>query len=185
MAQSIAIEEVIAHNKDFVDKGKASLFPADKRPRKHMAVVTCMDTRLVGMLSEALGLVAGDANIIKVAGAQVDGLYGSVMRSLLVAVYELGVTDILVVAHTDCGAQHMSFPGMSSQMEQAGIDEAAFTDAAIRGIDLAAWLKGFGDTEASIRKSVGLIKGHPFIPATVSVQGFIIDTQTGQLQQVE
>ena len=47
--------------------------------------------------------------------------FGSVMRSLLIAVCELGVEDIMIVAHTNCGAQHMSGKEMVANMERLGV----------------------------------------------------------------
>ena len=44
----------------------------------------------------------GDAKIIKNAGGLVISPFDSAMRSLLVAIYELGVEEIMVVAHSNC-----------------------------------------------------------------------------------
>ena len=51
------------------------------------------------MLPAALGLKNGDAKIIKNAGGLVISVFDSAMRSLIVAIYELGVEEIMVVAH--------------------------------------------------------------------------------------
>ena len=59
-----------------------------------------MDTRLSVLLQEAIGLKNGDAKIIKNAGAIIPSLWDSAMRSLIVAVNELGVKEIMVVAHS-------------------------------------------------------------------------------------
>ena len=57
-------------------------------------------------LPAALGIKNGDVNIAKNAGG-VEDMYGSVMRSLLIAVLTLGVEEIMVIGHTDCGVQGM------------------------------------------------------------------------------
>ncbi|MBP3202837.1 MAG: alpha/beta hydrolase fold domain-containing protein [Bacteroidales bacterium] len=80
-----------------------------------------MDTRLSVLLQEALGLKNGDAKVIKNAGAVIPTPWDSAMRSLIVAVYELGVTEIMVVAHTTCGACHMSFHHFKEEMLKRGI----------------------------------------------------------------
>ena len=67
-----------------------------------------MDTRLTELLPAALGLKNGDAKIIKNAGGLVISAFDSAMRSLIVAIYELGVQEIMVVAHSHCGACHMT-----------------------------------------------------------------------------
>lgn len=78
---------------------------SSKFPNKKLAVVTCMDTRLIELLPAALGIKNGDAKIIKNADGVITHPFGSVVRSLLIAVYELGVTEILVIGHTDCGVR--------------------------------------------------------------------------------
>lgn len=64
--------------------------------------MTCMDTRLVELLPAALGLKNGDVKIIKNAGAVISNPFGSAVRSLLIAIFELGVKEIMVIGHTDC-----------------------------------------------------------------------------------
>ena len=60
-------------------------------PDKKLAILTCMDTRLIELLPAALGIKNGDAKIIKNAGGTMVHPYGSVVRSLLVGILELGV----------------------------------------------------------------------------------------------
>ena len=140
-----------------------------------------MDTRLSVLLQEALGLKNGDAKIIKNAGAVIPSPWDSAMRSLIVGVYELGVEEIMVVAHTTCGACHMSFAHFREEMRKRGIPEEELSRA---DIDLDAWLEGFHDTEESVRKTVAAIVRHPLIPGDVTVRGFIIDSATGELTEV-
>ena len=59
-----------------------------------------MDTRLIELLPAALGLKNGDAKIIKNAGGVITHPYGSVVRSLLVAIIELGVEEVMAVSYT-------------------------------------------------------------------------------------
>ena len=92
---------MLTHNHDFVLHKKFEPYLTDRFPYKKLVVVTCMDTRLVELLPVALDLKNGDAKIIKVAGAIVTHPFGSVMRSILVAVYALGAEHILVVGHHD------------------------------------------------------------------------------------
>ena len=73
-----------------------------------LAILSCMDTRLTELLPAALGLKNGDAKLIKNAGGLVISPFDSAMRSLLVAIYELGVEEIMVIAHSNCGACHMN-----------------------------------------------------------------------------
>ena len=175
------IDKVLAYNREFVASKGYEPHLTDKFPDKKLAVLSCMDTRLSVLLQEALGLRNGDVKVIKNAGALVPSPWDSAMRSLIVAVYELGVEEIMVVAHTGCGACHMGFDHFRGEMLRRGIPEAALqrTD-----VDLDAWLEGFHDTEKSVRGTVAAIAGHPLMPSDVSVRGFVIDSATGELTEI-
>ena len=175
------IDQVLAFNREYVASKGYEKHLTDKYPDKKLAVLSCMDTRLSVLLQEALGLQNGDAKIIKNAGAVIPSPWDSAMRSLLVAVYELGVNEIMVVAHTSCGACHMSFHHFREEMLRRGIPEEALSRA---DVDLDAWLEGFHDTEKSVRDTVDAVVKHPLMPADVTVRGFIIDSATGALTEV-
>ena len=175
------IDQVLAFNREYVARKGYERHLTDKFPDKKLAVLSCMDTRLSVLLQDALGLRNGDAKIIKNAGAVIPSPWDSAMRSLIVAVYELGVNEIMVVAHTHCGACHMGFGHFKEEMLRRGIPAAELkrTD-----VDLDAWLEGFHDTEASVRNTVAAIVDHPLIPADVTVRGFVIDSATGELSEL-
>ena len=176
------IDKVVAFNREFVASKGYEAHLTDKYPDKKLAVLSCMDTRLSVLLQEALGLKNGDAKIIKNAGAVIPSPWDSAMRSLIVAVYELGVNEIMVVAHTTCGACHMSFGHFREEMRKRGIPEAELERS---DVDLDGWLEGFHDTEKSVRNTVAAILNHPLIPTDVTVRGFIIDSATGELTEVK
>lgn len=155
---SPTIDGILAHNRAFVEQREYERYTTDKYPDKKLAIVSCMDTRLTELLAAALGLKNGDAKIIKVAGAE--------------------------VAHTNCGAQHMSGKEMVANMERLGVSEARIELARHCGIDFDKWLAGFGDTEEAVRKSVDMVRNHPVMPPHVRVAGFIMDSVTGELVQV-
>lgn len=175
------IDIVIAFNREFVAAKSYEAHLTDKYPNKKLAVLSCMDTRLSVLLQEALGLKNGDAKIIKNAGAVIPSPWDSAMRSLIVAVYELGVTEIMVVAHTTCGACHMSFAHFREDMTKRGIPEEELNRT---DINLNEWLEGFHDPERSVRNTVATIVNHPLMPEDITVRGFIIDSATGELKEV-
>ncbi len=175
------IDEILAFNREYVAAKGYEPHLTDKFPDKQLAVLSCMDTRLSVLLQEALGLRNGDAKIIKNAGAVIPSPWDSAMRSLIVAVYELGVQEIMIVAHTTCGACHMHFSHFKEEMLKRGIPEEALKR---EDIDLDAWLEGFHDTKTSVRKTVAAVTDHPLIPSDVTVRGFIIDSATGALTEV-
>jgi carbonic anhydrase len=69
------------------------------RATKGLAVLTCMDSRIEPL--QMLGLVPGEAKILRNAGARVDD---GVIAALALAHERLNVTRAMVVSHTDCAA---------------------------------------------------------------------------------
>ena len=178
------IDDILEFNRRFVDERGYERYVTDKYPDKKVAVVTCMDTRLTELLPAALGLRNGDAKIIKNAGGTVLKPFSTEVRSLLVAIYELGVEDIMVIGHSDCGAQHISGPDMIDAMKARGIPEERIEACRYFDVDFDSWLCGFDSVEESVRSSVDLLRRHPLIPGDVRVWGFIIDSVTGELRRV-
>lgn len=179
------IDQIIEFNKAFVASEGYKQYITDKYPDKKLAVLSCMDTRLTELLPAALGLKNGDAKIIKNAGGLVISAFDSAMRSLIVAIYELGVKEIMVVAHSHCGACHMSYSHFHDQMLARGVTDQTLETIRKCGIDLNQWLEGFKDTPTSVRKTVETIKTHPLVPKDISIRGFIIDSGTGMLEEIE
>ena len=54
------IEEMLAYNREFVRSKGYEKFQTSKFPDKKIAILTCMDTRLVELLPAALGIRNGD-----------------------------------------------------------------------------------------------------------------------------
>lgn len=179
------IEQLLEFNRQFVANRQYEQFVTSKYPDKKLAILSCMDTRLTELLPAALGLKNGDAKIIKNAGGLVISPFDSAMRSLLVAVYELGVEEIMVIAHSNCGACHMNGKQMKDLMVKRGIRQDVINTIGLCGIDLDHWLEGFHDTEDSVRNTVSTIRNHPLIPQGVNLHGYIIDSVTGKLTEVK
>ena len=178
------IDQIIEYNKTFVANKGYEQYVTDKYPSKKLAVLSCMDTRLTELLPAALGLKNGDAKIIKNAGGLVISPFDSALRSLVVAVYELGVEEIMVVAHSNCGACHMSYGHFHEEMLKRGITDETLDTIRRCGVDLDQWLEGFKDTPESVRKTVETIKTHPLMPRDITVRGFIIDSVIGALEEI-
>ncbi|WP_066566273.1 carbonic anhydrase [Snodgrassella sp. CFCC 13594] len=178
------MNEILDFNNQFVEAGEYEQFFTDKYPEKQLAIVSCMDARILDLLPRALGLKNGDAKLIKNAGALVTHPWGSVMRSLLVAVFELKVTEIMVIGHYDCGMQGLHAPDMLNRMRAKGISDERIDVLENAGIDLDKWLTGFSRVEDAVCHSVNMIRKHPLMPANIKVHGLVIHPTTGQLTVV-
>ncbi len=179
------IEELLEFNRDFVQNKQYEPYVSSKLPNKKLAILSCMDTRLTELLPASLGIRNGDVKLIKNAGAVISSPFGSVMRSLIVAVYELGVEEILVIGHHDCGMQSLDNRKIMDKMRARGVSQNKIEFLEFCGIDFGKWLNGFDSVEDSVRASVKAVKDHPLMPADVKVFGLIMDPGTGQVDRVD
>ena len=179
--QSDPLTEMLEYNRRFVAERQYEQYATSKYPDRRIAIVTCMDTRLVQLLPAALGIKNGDVKIIKNAGGTITNPFDSTVRSLLVAIYELGVNEVMIIGHTGCGVQGMDGKEMLHLMRERGIDDEHISLMKHCGINLEAWLHGFDDTDEAVLETVDLVRNHPLIPGDVIVKGYIMDSTTGEL----
>lgn len=159
------IDEFLNNNKAYegqFDKGSLPMPPA-----KQIAVVACMDARMeTGVL---LGLVEGDAHVIRNAGGVVTD---DVIRSLTISQRLLGTNAIMLIHHTDCGM--LTFA--DDELKENILQET--------GIKPPFAMEAFDDLQTDVRQSLARIKASPFIPVKDDVRGFIYDVKTGGLSEV-
>ena len=179
-----SLNEILNFNKSFVEYKMYEPFITTKFPDKRIVVLSCMDTRLVELLPKAMNLRNGDVKIVKSAGAIVNHPFGGIMRSLLVAVYELQADEVYVVGHYDCGMSAIDPDIMLGHMKERGVKQETLDLLNYSGVDLREWLRGFGDVQTSVQKSVEMIRNHPLIPQGIPVHGLVIDPGTGRLDLV-
>ena len=172
------IEEMLAYNREFVRSRGYEKFQTSKYPDKKIAILTCMDTRLVELLPAALGIRNGDVKLIKNAGGMITGPFDSAVRSLLVGIVELGVEEVMVIGHNDCGVAHINADMMIRHLIQRGISQDHIDMMRYCGVDFEAWLRGFDCVENSVAETVDLLRNHPLMPADVTIRGYVINTET-------
>ena len=182
---STMMEEMLKYNETFVAEKQYEKYHTSKYPDRNVAIVACMDTRLTELLPAALGIKNGDVKLIKNAGGGILLPFDSVMRSLLVAIYELGVNEIMVIGHYDCGVQHMDGELILKHMKQRGIDERSIEFLDYCGMNVKEWLTGFSCVQESVRKSVELVRDHPLVPKDVVIEGFLMDPVTGHVDRLD
>ena len=96
------LNEILDYNKKFVEEEEYEQFITTKFPDKKMVILTCMDTRLFELLPKSMNLKNGDVKIVKSAGAVINHPFGGIMRSLIVAIYELNADEVYIIGHYDC-----------------------------------------------------------------------------------
>ena len=79
------LDEVLQANQAYLEHTQ-EVNTWSKYPQKHLAIVSCMDTRLVELLEPALGIRRGEVKMIKTAGnssSKAQALYSSDLSSAL------------------------------------------------------------------------------------------------------
>ncbi len=183
------LDEILTNNKKFLQHTHLPI--VGHAPRKCLAVVTCMDCRLLEMFEPALGLKRGDAVELRTAGAtisQPERARGAndLIRSLAGAIYLLGVRNILVVGHTQCGLSHIEPAVLTSSMQALGVDPLQLIEREGLGdMDgLMSWVGGFSDVHLNVSETVQVIRNSPYLPK-LPIHGLVIDINTGELVVVD
>ena len=138
------------------------------KPKTRVAIVTCMDSRL--HVAQALGLALGDAHILRNAGGRVTE---DMIRSLVISQQQMGTREIVVLHHTDCGAQTFNNEDFQEHLKcELGVD--------VSGQDFLP----FQDVEESVREDIKLLRECPLIPDDVVISGAVYDVDTGRMIEV-
>ncbi|MFD2612119.1 beta-class carbonic anhydrase [Paenibacillus gansuensis] len=179
------LDLILQHNEAFVEKKEYETFLTDKFPDKKIVILTCMDTRLVELLPKAMNLRNGDAKFIKTAGAIITHPFGSIMRSILVAIHALQASEVFVVGHHECGMVGLNSQQIVENIKQSGVKQETLDTLSHSGIDVPKWLKGFNSVREGVEQSVDIVRKHPLMPPGSLVHGLIIDPRTGKLELVD
>ena len=131
------------------------------KPKTRVAIVTCMDSRL--HVAQALGLALGDAHILRNAGGRVTE---DMIRSLVISQQQMGTREIVVLHHTDCGAQTFTNEGFARQLRDSLGVEVGDRD-----------FLPFTDVEASVREDMAILRQSPLIPDDVVINGAVYDVE--------
>lgn len=178
------LSEIIDYNKKFVEEKQFEDYATTKFPDKRIVILTCMDTRLTELLPKSMNLRNGDAKIIKSAGAIVTHPFGGIMRSIIIAIYELQADEVYIIGHHDCGMSSIDTDNIISHMVERGVDQDLFSTLKYSGIDMKDWLRGFSDVTQSVKSSVDQVRNHPLMDPSVPVHGLVAHPDTGALDVI-
>jgi len=161
-----AIDELFENNQAFA--GSQPEAELDVRPRRRLAIVTCMDSRLD--VFQALGLKDGEAHILRNAGGVITD---DVIRSLAVSQRRLGTREVMLIHHTDCGLLKLTDDGFRAELQEAS------------GVAPPFAIESFSDLDADVRQSILRVRRSPFLPHRDAVRGFVYDVATHRLREIE
>ena len=158
------IDDVVEANASYVARHGHRELPT--APRRRLAVLTCMDSRLD--LFGALGLDLGEVHLVRNAGGLATD---DAVRSLLLSQQLLGTTSIMVIHHTRCGLETFEEEQLADELTERFGVRPAFTLGAYRDVD--------ADVSATVRA----LRASPFIDDG-DVRGFVFDVDDGSLREV-
>lgn len=178
------LDKLLEYNKAFVENKEYEKYETSKEPDKKIVILSCMDTRLTDLLPKSMNLKNGDAKIIKNAGATIMHPFGSIMRSIIVAIYEFEVDEVLIIGHHGCGMCNLDTEVLLDKILARDISEDTINTLSNSGINVSKFLHGFESVEESIEDSVNVVKNHPLIPKDIIVHGLVISPETGKMDIV-
>jgi carbonic anhydrase len=160
------IDQLLENNRNFA-AGLAERH-LDVEPQRHLAVVTCMDSRLD--VFAALGLGPGEAHVLRNAGGVITD---DVIRSLALSQRRLGTREVMLIHHDDCGLQKITDDGFRMELQET------------TGVAPAFAIESFKDPDEDVRQSIRRVRSSPFLPHRDAVRGFVYDVDTHRLREIE
>jgi carbonic anhydrase len=160
-----AIDELLANNAAYAERFEHGNLPT--APSRKLAVVACMDSRID--VFSVLGLGHGEAHIMRNAGGI---MTDDMIRSLVISQHLLGTRSIILIHHTDCGAQKFTDPGLSVTIQERTGYAPPFP------------LGAFVDLDESVRESLRKLRGSAYLVDSSDARGFVYDVDTGRLREV-
>jgi carbonic anhydrase len=136
-------------------------------PRKHLAIITCMDARIDPQ--RALGLELGDAHVLRNAGAIVSD---DVLRSLVLSQRVLETRSVAVMAHTECGLRDIHDDELARQLTLETGTAPPFAFGAFYSLD------------EHVHREVERVRVCPWLLHVNDVRGYVLDVSDGSVRTV-
>ncbi len=139
-------------------------------PAPRIAIVTCADPRLSGIL-QMMGVADADVDMIRNFGTVIDD---DAIRSLVLSTRLLGTKEIMIINHTDCGMLRFTDDELVERLrKETGKSPIA-----------PAKFYSFTDAEANTKEQIQKARSHPWISPDVPIRGFVFDVKTGRVNEV-
>ncbi len=170
------LDEILESNRAFTRARSPKPLPPVSVIRR--AIVACYDPRLDDLIPACLGVAAGEAFVFRSAGALVRP--GTVtMRSLALAVFMFGVTEVIVLGHSSCRMAKFQSTEFVDVFRRRGVRREAFGDS-----DLREWVGAIPDPRRGVQASLTAIRGAAFMPVDLETAGFVLDDESGAIEVV-
>jgi carbonic anhydrase len=161
------VDKAVQENRNYAKARDPHL---GERPTPGLAIVTCMDPRLSD-LPAILGLPHSDLDVIRTAGPAVTE---DVIAELITSNRVIGTTEIMLLNHTGCGFTTFTDEALNDELTAATGD---VSPAPMRFFS-------YSDPYEHTREQLAMVRSHPWIAADVPVRGFVLDMDTGLLEEI-
>lgn len=158
------LDELFNANRRYAEN--FSLQGLDPQAAKALAIITCMDTRIEPLAM--LGLVPGDAKILRNAGGRVTQ---DSIRSLIFATLFLGVTTAIVLQHDQCALMSLTEKDVIENLKSEGL------------LGESMDFMTMSDPDKALINDVDLIRNSPSLPR-LTVEGWRYDVDSGLVRKI-
>ena len=97
----------------------------------------------------------------------------------MVCIYELGVKEIAIIGHYECGMAKTTSDSLTKAMLQSGVPLGAIK---MVEKELVEWADSFQKPEENVVKVVEQLRDNPLIPEYVKVHGLMFHPRSGKLE---
>ncbi|KAF2646853.1 carbonic anhydrase [Massarina eburnea CBS 473.64] len=144
-----------------------------KKENGAIFIISCSDPRIEP--ADFLGLIKGEAGVIRVAGGRVEG---QVLRGLEIMGSIAPIGLVVVMHHSDCGGLYRTDEDVGMILAERNPGHVHVVEGKVFGTFGKLGLEG------SIVDDVEKIKAWPFLPKFAAVKGYAFITETGELKEV-
>lgn len=170
-------------------------FPVTTDPvhRKKVLFIIGMEDPLEQWLYSALPVPPEQMMVLKSYGPVISEPYDSLMRSVIIAVYQENVEEIFVIGSAVRDESISNQNDFISKMKQKGVTAVKIQTVeylfkhcfpGFTGNDIGEWMERSKTVTYDIKQSVDLIRRHPLIPSGIRVYGLLMDTVNGTSTRV-
>ncbi|MFX1433841.1 MAG: beta-class carbonic anhydrase [Promethearchaeota archaeon] len=145
----------------------------NKKQNSLVLFLTCMDPRID--IHRIFQLNPGDAFILRNAG----NIYTEdILRSILIAIHEYSVKNVIVLGHLDCGMPKIQLSRLKNKLAKPALAKICRNGTNIE-LNLQKFFKIFIDELKNINKQINWLKSLKEIPSSVQIIGLLYDPNSG------
>jgi len=150
-----------------------------KIPKYPVLILTCMDPRID--IYRIFQLKPGDVFVLRNGG---NIFTEDVLRSILIAIHEYGVNEIIILGHLDCGMTKISLKDLQTKLDRETLRYISRNHTNIY-LGLQRFFRNFADELKNIENQITSIKDSVIFSSDINVEGMLYDPASGWVFDLE